>query len=167
MKMFLILLFFALPAIADANPVKALTLRERVIAVLTTTRHNSILSFELARVAGAQEEELSRYKSEIAACEKRIKELGGTFEPWVYTKAAVPMKTSGRSQSDEGVFIITSGAGPEPVTGNGIIGGNIQLNSCGNATPCQPAAQDPAAVQVWREGYPYPSSMPHGVGGGK
>lgn len=136
MKTFLFLLFFSLPASADANPVKALTLREQVIATLKEDRQELIVTIEKIGVTGEQDDAIARLRARVAACETRIKELGGSFEPWNF-------RAQGFGTARGSAF---------PLTGGGTITG---------------VTQDAAAVKVWREGNPYPSSMPHGVGGGK
>lgn len=136
MKTILTLLLFLIPVSAWANPVKALPLREQVIATLKEDRQEMIVTIEKIGVTGEQADAIARFKDRVANCEARIKELGGSFEPWNF-------RARGFGTAQGSAF---------PLTGGGTISG---------------VTQDAAAVKVWREGNPHPSSMPHGVGGGK
>ena len=84
MKPILVLLLLTLSTAADAKPIRAQTLRERVIEDLKNDRNAMIATIELNPTLP---EMVASLKARVLADEQRIKELGGTFEPWVWRSA--------------------------------------------------------------------------------
>lgn len=84
MKTIPVLLLMALSTTADAKPIRAQTLRESVIAALKEDRQVAIVSVELYDSNPDFGESAARLRLRINTDEQRIKELGGTFEPWVW-----------------------------------------------------------------------------------
>jgi hypothetical protein len=91
MRTILLLLILALPAAVNAKPIRAQTLRERVIEDLKNDRDTMIANIELNPT---RSEMVASLKARVLADEKRIKELGGTFEPWVYRTGDVQIQPS-------------------------------------------------------------------------